>query len=158
MSEKNKGDRNNMREVTKEDLTNELEQVIMQVMDEAIDNGFDENIITGNLLKNIKGIFTASKQKHRFIGIKIVLDDDLYKYAAFEAYKVRGQAEQNFGDILGITCLGSDDLFYIGIFSLEAKVVEDSRIKYFNYNQLKHLLRNNYEVLAHSLFLLIHTS
>ena len=132
-----------MREVTKEDLTNELEQVVIQVMDEAIDNDFTEDTITGNLLKNIKEVFTANKQKHRSIGVKIILDDDLYKYVALEAYKVRSKAEQNFGDILGITCLGSDHLFYIGMFSLEAKVVENSRIKYFNYDQLQHLLRNN---------------
>ena len=133
-----------MKEVTKQELTAELDNVVIQVMDEAIDNDFDENNITGNLLKSIKEIFTTSKHSdRRYIGLKIVLHEDLYKYASFEAYKVRGQAEQSFGDILGIISLGSDGSSYIGMFSLEAKIIEEDRMKSFKYDQLIRLLKNN---------------
>ena len=133
-----------MREVTRQELARELDNTAIQVMKEAIDNDFEENNITGNLLKSIKEIFTTSRQEcRRNIGLKIILREDLYKYASFEAYKVRGKAEKHFGDILGIICLGSANSLYIGMFSLEAKIIEDGRMKSFEYAQLIRLLKNN---------------
>ena len=132
-----------VRELRKEELLYELDEVAMSVMKEAINRDYEEDTITQNLLTDIAKIFTSDNERRRLNGLKIFMNKYLYKYVSLEAYKFRGQAEKDFGDILGLISLGMNETVYIGMFSLEAKIVDKDKIKSFRYKQLAHLLGNN---------------